>query len=411
MVLCLLTSNLFAQISVSLTGNVKLFGQSNHSGISVTVKSYLVDGNDLFGINETATTDAAGNYSLQFDIPEMCGIPVIGCLSVAAIPLYIRFEKNTLIDTINENVPLTLPTSNVTYTITKSPVLGAYVPQICIVTVDTAKNQIFLGWERKNDPTIVRYNVLRSLKYDGQYDSISYIKQSYENAAFRDSSINPNTQKAFYKIVAVYNNGDKSPSSYPKTSLSLRVEPDDQGITNLTLINPEDIPMFDHGLYDTISVLRSSDKKNFEVFKSYSLNSAGDLVSILQGLQDEMTAPGNKYYYLAKGDLIKECTPSLLKSDSGPFSQSLSNLAESELTQSFIVSDALPLQVSPNPTKAAVRVTVPEKGMLFIVDAKGSVIFKNEVSKGIFSYTIPKAGIYSIVLKASRKYSSKIVVD
>jgi len=64
----------------------------------------------------------------------------------------------------------------------------------------------------------------------------------------------------------------------------------------------------------------------------------------------DTTALGMGSYYQIRFNLSQELTPSKLKSDSGPFSQSLSNLAESELTGTD-VQNSNQLVLYPNPAQ------------------------------------------------------------
>jgi len=404
---CFFTANIFAQtITVTVNGIAKLDGQTNNTGITVTAKSYNIDGSDVFGIDETVTTNADGEYTFSFTVQ-----PCIGtfCVEIGAIPLYLSFTKNTLIDSINENLPVSQPYVDFNYTITKTPVLGAYIPQICLVTVDTAVNKHMIAWERKNDANILRYNILKASTYNGSYDSIDNVSQSVQYSVYRDKKTIAGTS-AFYKIQAVYVNGTKSPASYPKKPLSIRITPNDT-IRSLQFINKDDIPLFDHGLYKSITVMRSYQNRKFIAYKNFDFSKTAGMLGMIAGLEDTLKAVG-KYYYLAVAELYHSCTPSLLKSDSGPFSQSMSNLAESELTltESGIVTE-ISLAVSPNPSKGSISITVPEAGTISIINTIGQTISSLDVQKGITQVKIESAGIYTIILNGSKVYKAKVAIE
>jgi hypothetical protein len=408
---CFFSVNIFAQVyTITVNGKVTVNGQSNNSGITVDVKSYDVAGYDLFQVSEVLTTDINGAYSFSFTTPTL-----LNNFEIAAIPLYIKFTNNTLVDSINENIPLSSPYADVTYTISKTPVLGAYVPQIGIVTVDsTAKlNKNMIIWERKDDATIARYIILKASSYNGQYDSIGNVSQDVQYTVFRDLKSTPGavgTAKSFYKIQAVYVNGTKSPLSYPKTSLSLNVTLDGN-IPSLSFINKDDIPLFDHGMYKSISVLRSFNSNTFTEFKKFDFlaSESSALLEMLSGLQDQLLTSVGKYSYIAIGELVNSVSTHL-KSDSGPFSQSMSNLAESELTGSVIVND-LNLSVSPNPSKGKITVTIPEAGNIVVLNSLGQIVSKLQVDAGISQFEIETAGIYTIILNASKAYKTKVAIE
>ena len=417
------STNIYAQtnITVTVNGTVKIDGQTDNSGISVIAKSYKFNGVDIFSINKSTTTNASGNYSITLSVPSLA----FSFSDIGVIPMYYVLSKDAMKDSINENIPVTQPYQNFTYTISKKPVLGAiYTPQISLVTVDTTfgVNKNMIIWQRKNDATIDHYNILKSTMINGKKDSIGSVLQTADFSVFRDPSTTPSGKiKTIYKVEAVYKNNKKSPLSYPKAPLSVNASFDPvskDSIPKLNFLKPEDIALFDHELYKSISVLRKDGSaKIFREYKKFDFITKGDssLMEMLAGWQDAKQIL-SKYVYLLSGELKNSFMtdkPNMLKSDSGPFSQSLSNLAESELKDLTYAEnvEALSLQISPNPSKGQVKITIPEAGTLLIINDIGAVISSNIVSQGSSQLEIKAPGIYYIILKASNSYKSTIVIE
>jgi hypothetical protein len=419
---CLISAKMFAQdstkINVTITGIVKINNKTDNSGISVVVKSYLINSQDVFGVSATAITDKDGKYSITFPVlVKICGtVPILNTyicsdniIDVAAIPLYFTFSYNNLTEKINENIPFIKPFADFSYSITKTPLLGGYLPQIGLVTVDTVAgfNKNLIVWHRKDSTTIASYNILKASTVNGVYTVIGNVLQSAAYSVFRDSASNPGVDKAFYKIEAVYSDATQSPQSYPKAPLSLNISLLN-GLPNLSFINKDDIPLFDHGLYKSISVLRSEvNVRNFIEFNKFdfSVDESTALLNLYTGLTDQTTT---RYTYLAVGELVDSI--STLKSDSGPFSQSMSNLAESQLTGSSIVSE-LGLTVSPNPSKGIITISIPENGALVLVDVLGNIVSSTIVSKGIVPLEIKSSGIYTVILRGAKIYKAKVAIE
>ena len=403
-------------ITVSITGYAKISQDAtDNSGITVQIKSYYIGEMDIFGVDTTITTDATGKYTADLEIViKLCS--QYGCLdnivNNGAIPLYLIFSKNSSIKNINENIPITVPFSDFSYTISKIPILKGYVPQIGLVTVDTAINKAMIIWERNDSSTIVSYDILKAENIVGPYSVIGNILQSADTSVFRDMQWNP-AIKSFYKIRAVYTDNSKSPESFPKAPLSLSAKSYNE-IQNLTFFSKEDIPVFDHDLYKTIKIYRSIGKsKIFEEIKSFDIETTkgAAYTEMLMGIADDLHSLV-ECKYLAIGEMydLIYTDKTHMKSDSGPFSQSMSNLAESEL-ENAPENNLQSLNISPNPSKGDISILIPEKGIITIYNSLGVVIETIPVEKGIFTTQIMNSGIYLVVLNTNTTFSSQVIID
>jgi len=419
MIACLGTSSLFAGLP-TVTVAVTITGQVPGSGVIGVIHNYDIptfDAVDLaLNIDDTITVNSSGNYSSTFSIT----IPDASFLgySEVALPVYIVFTQGSKVDIINENIPIDVTQTATTHVISKSPSFGAYVPKIGLVTVDTAKNMNMVAWESK-DTTIQRYSILRAVDlYSNTYDIIGSVNQKNTDSVysvFRDKSIIPGQQKAFYKIVAVYKDSSRSQVSNPMAALSLSIVRDAvTGLPNLNLIDKNDIALFDQSFYKAITIYKSTSNVwgNFvDTLIHTDFSSFTDVATLLQAVEDADTA--TNFYYVAKADLQTPCKPSLLKSDAGPFSQSLSNMAESQLTTTAVkgLTSNVALSASPNPSKGTINLTIPSNGNLSILDLTGKVVVNQAVKTGELKLSIKQPGMYIAILNANKSYSTKIIIE
>jgi len=126
----------------------------------------------------------------------------------------------------------------------------------------------------------------------------------------------------------------------------------------------------------------------------------------------DTNAIGLNSYYQVRFNLNKTLTPSRLKSDSGPFSQSLSNMAESELTEVESVSDSK-IRISPNPTNTTATVTIPtlKSFTVSVIDLLGRKLqIKEGVGTIIIDCTTLNKGIYILKMQSENLITSQSLI-
>jgi len=143
---------------------------------------------------------------------------------------------------------------------------------------------------------------------------------------------------------------------------------------------------------------------------------AYDTVDVVKGLAKmeyiDTNPIGLNSYYQVRFNLIGTLTPSRLKSDSGPFSQSLSNMAESELTEEAIVT-ASDITVSPNPakTKTDVSIATQKKLTVTVIDLLGREL---QTKKGIGTISIDcsflHSGLYILKIESGNNVKSQSLI-
>jgi PKD repeat protein len=138
-----------------------------------------------------------------------------------------------------------------------------------------------------------------------------------------------------------------------------------------------------------------------------------DAVKGLAKMEYTDTNPiGLNSYYQVRFNLNGKLTPSRLKSDSGPFSQSLSNMAESELTEEAIVL-ASDITISPNPAKSKTDVSIATQKDLTVtvIDLFGRELQKkNGTGKVTIDCSSLNSGLYILKIESENKVKSHSLI-
>lgn len=285
---------------------------------------------------------------------------------------------------------------------------GHTPPQICIVTVDTALNQNAIAWDRYSAQPVREYKILRSKTINGSYTVIGSVAHNSTYSVFKDPDTRPGIDTAFYKIKAIFTDDSESALSNPKTNLSLKVTFIDS-IPYLNLLSIEDMTTFNPRVFSSIQIKKSKTNGSFYTYLSYRFNKY-DLSELLSSIKDSTF--NGRTYYVASATLKEMCYTDLLKSDSGPYSQSLSNIAEATMIETNAeAQESIKLEIYPVPSSNKVQIKLPESGGLQILDFEGRVIVSQNAQEGVFEFNGYPKGVYVIVLKASKNYTGRIVIN
>jgi hypothetical protein len=225
------------------------------------------------------------------------------------------------------------------------------VEEIGLVTVDSSTStRCIIAWNRSRNAGIKGYILYRGGNTAGIWDSIGYVPVT-ERSLFVDSNVNVKKQAFQYRMVTVDSNDVYSSSSKVHTTMHL--------LTGVNLQNQPQLWWSPYGGTDVDSyIIYRKD------IKTGTLDSIGS--SILTSFTDIDAAVGSVNYRVGIRFAL-QIDPSELKADSGPFSQSLSNMAESELTAIGITDDIETISVSPNPTNQFVTITIPQQQAFSVI--------------------------------------------
>jgi len=112
------------------------------------------------------------------------------------------------------------------------------------------------------------------------------------------------------------------------------------------------------------------------------------------------------YTYRIGFDLKNPVYTGRLKSDSGPFSQSLSNMAESELTDNALVPDNFAVKVYPSPTNSRLSIkSDSEITQVEIYNLLGQVVLKTNKTDTPIDVSGLTVGIYEMVIHSHEQVS------
>lgn len=401
----MLCFSVFAQTTITFSGNVELWNKNDHSNITVAI--------DGFTAHASGVTDQDGNYSISYTY-QCTTLPVVGTQCDNNVK--ITFSYNDLWEEVNltfTNVTTDMEVEDVYLALKNS------TTEICMLTHDSTTDNVLVIWERYADADI-DYMII------SKFDPIS---GSYEKIGTHDYSLpgifeDVNTSKTSgekYKITPVMNSGDTSMTSKPKRSLFLKIDSSkvvgDNIEVSLTLSGIADLNLL--SLPDSLIVYKSTaigsiSPSRFD-FNKYISSLGANIQDVLRNDRIRITETLSKteVTYLQVGLYYEEmCIPSILKTDSGPFSQSISNITESEISTSIVdLNTKNILTITPNPSKRGTTVNIPFAGKLSLISIEGKVIFETKVEKGVFFIPQQNEGVYKLILTGTNQVEKTILFE
>jgi len=191
-------------------------------------------------------------------LPEECWPTNHIRTAAAGFPGYVYGGTNTL--------QLIYDTTNVC--VDRAEIILHYtsvqIPEICLVTVDTATNKNLVVWEKTFFPA-ASYNIYRETSTPGVYDSITNVPYN-SLSTYLDVGSDPNTQPDRYKISWIDSLGIESGLSYEHKTIHLT--------TDLDTINNRVQLTWD--AYEGVSFC------NYTIYRGVSPNNM-DLLAIVSG--------------------------------------------------------------------------------------------------------------------------------
>ena len=275
-------------------------------------------------------------------------------------------------------------------------VLRPYKEQIGVVTYDTLYGKkVIIAWNRHDNQRTERYVLYRDNGKNG-WDSIAGIPFNKASIVV-DSTANLEKKAYRYKLVTIDETCHNQDSSIHRT---IHVSPllrADGGI---------DIQWNTYIGYTAIaySVIRYN--PDGTTTKITDQSGDADILTVT----DQNPIKGGIYRVLY--NLPESINPTLLKSDSGPFSQSLSNMAESELTD-IGIKDNEQIKLNPNPASNFVTVTVSSQQLFSVelIDLFGHII---TVHSGIGSIKLDCScltkGVYFVKINSENGVITKPLI-
>ena len=257
--------------------------------------------------------------------------------------------------------------------------------QIAMVTVDSATaTKCIVAWERSLHAGIKGYIIYRGGIEKNKWDSIGYVSAD-SSSYFVDKAVNVKQQAYQYMLVTVDSNDVHSAPSSVHTTMHLL-----SGLNTDKQIQ----------LWWTPYV--GADVKSYIIYRLNQATGVYDSIgsSSLVSFTDIYT-PTGKLSYKVGIRFAKTVRTDSFKSDNGPFSVSLSNMAESELVGAEI-EEMSQINVYPNPAQTHVSISSNgfEMDEIEILDVLGNCVYKsngfehkNSIEISIEEFT---SGIYTV---------------
>lgn len=207
-------------------------------------------------------------------------------------------------------------------------------PKICIITLDSASQKNLIVWEKQQTPGVASFSVYRGGENVGTVPNADL-------SVFIDSSSSPQTDHYRYTLSANGINEDTLMGPYQETML-LQVS---QSVIskNYSQLSWNPYKIENSNFYPA----------NYNIYKGKS-QSTMKLLKYISGQTDspstdDSTYDGTSTFYQIGFNINPLCYPTgIVKSESGPYAQSLSNITEYQVA-AIRTQDLLPATVYPNP--------------------------------------------------------------
>ncbi|MBK8806822.1 MAG: Ig-like domain-containing protein [Bacteroidales bacterium] len=279
--------------------------------------------------------------------------------------------------------------------------LTPYAEPLGIATFGETGKSVIVAWERTSGKRTASYIVMRETGATDIYEPIDTVLYTSDSSYSIDRSANALTKSYRYKLVTVDSTCGNKAESTPHRTLHVQ--------NNVSLDNKANL-IWEHYEGTTFST--------YTIYKA----SAGstDFVEIDNVTSNAKTWTSDTEYVL--GDVYRvaavfptSINPTRFKSDSGPFSQSISNLTEAKLTglSNEIIMD---YAVYPTITQGEIKVfintdLVSVKGQ--IVTNSGQIVMSNiSLKNGITTIDVSKLaqGIYNLVIETEKGSVTKQII-
>jgi len=277
-------------------------------------------------------------------------------------------------------------------------VLIPFVPQIGVVTLSSSGNNL-IAWESQNEKGVEKYYVWKQTNIVNDFEIIDTIYKN-ELTVSVDKSSNPKVKSDSYALSLVDAAcGNESAKGVVHNSIHLSCVLQNNGTVKASWNNYIGLPISKYIIY------RAEKGKSLVAYDTVVYNP-----NVTKMVYIDENAIGLNSNYQVGFDLEKPVTPTLLKSDSGPFSQSLSNMAESELTDVELTMLDAEIKAFPNPTEGKFVVSIQssktKKYTIVLVNALGQNLY--EIKTGEISEA--KLNIDASMF-ANGIYMLKIITD
>jgi ligand-binding sensor domain-containing protein len=236
-------------------------------------------------------------------------------------------------------------------------VLVPLIPKIGLVTLSDAGYNL-IAWEPQQNRGIAMYHVWKESNTAGTFAIIDTIYKNDTTVSI-DKKSTPKVKSSTYALSIVDSAcGIESGLSPIHNSIHLTCVLQQNGTVKATWNNYVGLAFTKYIIY------RAVKGQKLQAYDTVDFNP-----NATQMLYIDENAIGLNSYYQVGFVLPQQINLSKLKSDSGPFSQSLSNMAESELTDVAITSIDATITVFPNPNNGQFAISIAsEKAKKYTIE-------------------------------------------
>jgi len=263
-----------------------------------------------------------------------------------------------------------------------------YAEQIKLATFNKANNAVIIAWTPTKGKQIASYALQLLDDMTGKYKTIAN-RGLTDSTYVVDKKADVKSQTYSYRLIAYDSVCNDSAISDVHETIHLSCSQSTNASTEVQLswntykgLSPDVYKVYaiSNGVAVDSFSLANNGNQTFQ--RTYSNHKAG-------------------YTYRIGFDLKSPVFTGTLKSDSGPYSQSLSNLAESELT-AITQEEASKIEIYPNPANASFTVSINEPATINIYSNTSQLIFsKSILSNEKISLDGIAVGTYIVKIKTS----------
>jgi len=274
--------------------------------------------------------------------------------------------------------------------VVKVPPVSFKQPEIALVTVSPSSNDNLVVWLKDTTNVINYYTVYRETNA-GTFTSQLHIP--FANiSVFKDSTANTQSQSWRYRLSATDYCGNESPLS--------AVHAEYKTIHLKTVATSTNIGL----KWDAY------EGNNFDSYIVYRDSVAIDTVSASITQFTDNNPPKGKVSYYVGVNLVSVIIPAYIKEDIGPFSQSLSNMAESQLTS--IPTDVVnAIVVYPNPASTYFVVDAQGTAQVQVYTVSGTLVISKHIAgnESIATNGLP-AGLYVVKIVTGNEVVTRSLI-
>lgn len=275
---------------------------------------------------------------------------------------------------------------------------------ICILTVDREIGKNKIVWEKKNNSSVTGVNVYRMV--GGEYQWLGSVDSS-ELSYYDDELSTPKVVASRYVISTNDACGNESELSPFHQTIHLGSA---MGVDNNTVVLDWTEYIDESGEFEPIwyYLYRGTNEREMELF---------DSVDAQVGTEYNDENPQGSIYYRVGVKKADACVSTgRLKSESGPYSQSLSNISEStiDITRLESIDELLVIYPNPSDGKFTIIFDEFEGAKAVITNISGQAVWQQKLLNAETSVNLDvlPIGIYNLMISTNTKeFNKQIVIE